>query len=282
MSRVQLSRERAAQLGAETRQILDARRYSSPAGADVDLGPLLEAARAGARTYLAEEPLPAERPGAHQTVITVRNEDTLAAAQRLAAAGQRAAALVFASAKHPGGGWLSGARAQEETVARASGLVAAIAESPMYGRNAALGDALYTDDLIYAPDVPVFRDAEGRLLEAPYPCAMIVAPAVNAGVVLERDRARGGEVRATMARRIGRVLAVAAAHGHPALVLGAWGCGVFGNDPAAIAALFAAALGGPFRGAFAEVVFAVLDHTPERRFIGPFAAAFGDVAGTLI
>jgi uncharacterized protein (TIGR02452 family) len=57
-------------------------------------------------------------------------------------------------------------------------------------------------------------------------------------------------------------------------VLGAWGCGVFRNDPQQIAALFAAALTGPFHGAFAEVVFAILDHGPERRFIGPFERVF--------
>jgi uncharacterized protein (TIGR02452 family) len=76
---------------------------------------------------------------------------------------------------------------------------------------------------------------------------------------------------------IGRVLAIAATHGHDALVLGAWGCGVFQNDPTEIAGLFAAALREPFHGTFAAVVFAVLDTSPERRFIGPFERAF--VAG---
>jgi uncharacterized protein (TIGR02452 family) len=93
-------------------------------------------------------------------------------------------------------------------------------------------------------------------------------------VALERDPARRAEVRAALVRRIARVLATAALHGHTALILGAWGCGVFRNDPAEVAELFAAALAGPFHGAFAEVVFAVLDSSPERRFIGPFERAF--------
>ena len=71
-----------------------------------------------------------------------------------------------------------------------------------------------------------------------------------------------------------RVLAIAAMHQHDALVLGAWGCGVFGNDTEEVAGLFKDALDGPFRGVFAEVVFAVLDATPEQRFIGPFHRAF--------
>ncbi len=144
----------------------------------------------------------------------------------------------------------------------------------MYARNAMLGDALYHDDAIYSPVVPVFRNDEGALLAEPYRCAFITAPAVNAGVVLERDRSRRAEVRATMVHRVGRVLAIAALHGHDTLVLGAWGCGVFRNDPAEVAGLFVAALADPFRGAFAEVVFAVLDGSPERRFIGPFKRAF--------
>jgi uncharacterized protein (TIGR02452 family) len=269
-----MNRERAAQLGEETRRILAARRYTNGDGAVVALGPLLEAAIAGTRSYPAEDPLPAERQGPHQTMISVRNESTLAAVRRLADEGKAPVALNFASAKHPGGGWLSGARAQEETLARASGLVACIEGNPLYARNAALGDALYLDDAIYAPDVPVFRDDEGRLLPEPYLCTLITMPAANAGVVLERDRSRRGEVRETMARRINRVLSIAALQAYTALVLGAWGCGVFRNDPAEVAGLFATALAEPFHGAFAEVVFAVLDSSPERRFIGPFERAF--------
>lgn len=271
---MQSSRERAAHLGEETRHILVERRYTNGAGAVVELGPLLDQALAGIQSYPAEHVPLAERQGPHQTALVVRNESTLAAARRLAGEGKAPAALNFASAKHPGGGWLSGARAQEETLARASGLVACIEGNPMYARNAALGDALYLDDVIYSLGVPVFRDDEGALLAEPYLCAFITAPAVNAGVVLERDRSRRAEVRATMARRIARVLAIAALHGHMALVLGAWGCGVFRNDPAEIAELFATALAGPFQGTFAEIVFAVLDSSPERRFIGPFEQAF--------
>jgi uncharacterized protein (TIGR02452 family) len=59
------------------------------------------------------------------------------------------------------------------------------------------------------------------------------------------------------------------------LVLGAWGCGVFGNDPREIATLFHAALSGPYQGAFADVVFAITDWSPESGFIGPFERVFG-------
>ncbi len=70
------------------------------------------------------------------------------------------------------------------------------------------------------------------------------------------------------------MLAIAAAHGYADLVLGAWGCGAFGNEPHATAADFRAALAGPFDGAFDQVVFAITDWSPERRFLGPFHDAF--------
>jgi uncharacterized protein (TIGR02452 family) len=60
------------------------------------------------------------------------------------------------------------------------------------------------------------------------------------------------------------------------LVLGAWGCGVFKNDPEQIAELFRSALAGRFRGAFTHVVFAVLDSSGET--LGPFEQVFEPAA----
>ena len=78
-----------------------------------------------------------------------------------------------------------------------------------------------------------------------------------------------------MRQRVQRVLAVAASHGHQHLVLGAWACGVCGNDPSLVAALFAEALGGEFESVFRRVVFAVLDSSSEGRGSRPFAERFG-------
>lgn len=76
--------------------------------------------------------------------------------------------------------------------------------------------------------------------------------------------------------RIAKVLRVAAFHGHEALVLGAWGCGAFGNDPALVAHRFREALTGPFAGVFSDVVFAITDAKRDRHCLGPFEAAFAD------
>jgi uncharacterized protein (TIGR02452 family) len=270
-----IDRKRAAQLGQETVRFLEAGFYQNAAGVRVELGTLLERAVAGTCTYPPDRPLPEVPGGARTLHVEVRNESTLDAARRLAAAGARPVALNFASAKHPGGGFLGGARAQEESLARSSGLYACLDGNPMYAFHRAAGDPMYSHYAIYSPDVPVFRTDDGTLLEQPYLCAFLTSPAVNAKVVLDRDPSRRPAIRAAMRERIDRVLTIAAHHGHDALVLGAWGCGVFGNDGREIAELFREALHERYRGVFGPVVFAIMDWSAEEFFIGPFRRVFG-------
>ena len=78
-------------------------------------------------------------------------------------------------------------------------------------------------------------------------------------------------VQATLTSRAARILAIGADRGHRTLLLGAWGCGVFRNDPEHVAGAFAAWLASDeFRGAFDRVVFAVYDPRPG----APVRAAF--------
>ncbi|SUA80996.1 Uncharacterized protein conserved in bacteria [Nocardia otitidiscaviarum] len=80
-------------------------------------------------------------------------------------------------------------------------------------------------------------------------------------------------VRAILTERATRVLAVAARHEVRDLVLGAWGCGVFRNDPAEVAAAFEGAL-TCHGAAFERVVFAVWDRTPDSANRAAFTARF--------
>ena len=164
------------------------------------------------------------------------------------------------------------ARAQEEYLARSSGLYACLRTNPMYAFHCARHDPLYTDYVIYSPAVPVFRADDGTLLETPYTVGMITSPAVNAAALPPE---RNAEIGPAMWLRILKVLAAGIAHGHDSIVLGAWGCGAFGNDGAEIAELFRQALQENFRGAYRQVLFAILDWSREKRFIGPFQPAFG-------
>jgi len=270
----EVRREVAAKLGKEAVDIGWAGRYEAPSGRVVDIATMVAAAAAGTISVAPDEAMETCPRGQFQTRISVRNESTLVAAQRLHAAGLRPAALNFASAMSPGGGFLSGARAQEESLARSSALYACLHGQPYYAHHQRLQDEMYTSWLLYSPDVPVFRDDDGALLEEPWPCTFITAAAPMVKVLSRQSPERLAEVPAVMRERISRVLTIAGSQGHASVVLGAWGCGAFGGDTESVAEIFKEALHGPFRGAFAEVVFAVLDVSADRATIGPFSRRF--------
>ena len=105
---------------------------------------------------------------------------------------------------------------------------------------------------------------------------MMCRRAVRAAITTNQPSA-AASVPGVLAARVDRVLAVAAAHGHRKLVLGAWGCGVFGNDPAVVAAAFAARL-AKAGGSFDQVVFAVLDRQRGTPTHAAFARALGSAS----
>jgi len=150
-----------------------------------------------------------------------------------------------------------------------------------YAANRSCGTALYTDHIIYSPGVPVFRDDAGRLLDEPYLVSFISAPAVNTGAVRRSRRSEVPQVLPVMRRRAEYVLKVALANGEQHLVLGAWGCGVFRNDPAEVARVFGDLLlgAGGYRDRFRTVVFAVLDRTDNGGIIKPFNDLFDNHTG---
>ncbi len=205
--------------------------------------------------------------------VSVANETSLSAAKRLVDAGSLPLVLNFANAVEPGGGFLSGAVAQEEYLARSSCLYATIRNNRMYSYHWEMGSESFFASgwAILSPDVPVFRADKGTLLPTPWTCAMLTCAAPVARKI--------GLERATEAMevRVGRVLAVARAYGYRSLVLGAWGCGAFHNDPTAVAGFFRDALTGEFFGAFDEAIFAITDWSQERRYLGPFRDAFAEI-----
>jgi uncharacterized protein (TIGR02452 family) len=251
-------REKLRAMAAETMAIIEVGGYQSPGGRDVDLGTSIRAAVAGTRLYLPAGEVSVPLPRTTGALVTeVRNETSLSAARRL---GADVACLVFASARKPGGGFLNGAQAQEESIARSSALYPCQRTAgEFYEFHRRQDDLRYSDRIIYSPGVPVFRADDGALLDEPYAVSFLTAAAPNLGAIVTSQPEAAASVPGVLAARAERVLAVAAAHGHRKLVLGAWGCGVFRNDPAAVAAVFAAAL-TEARGRFDHVVFAVLDH----------------------
>ena len=269
-----------AGVAKETLEICERGVYRAPTGATVSIRAEVDRAVAGTVLYRPEDfdalvVPPASTPSAPRVEVT--DETTAEAARRLAADTPRVLALNFASAKNPGGGFLGGAKAQEEDLARCSALYPCqLTARGYYDANRACGSMLYTDHMIHSPEVPFFRDERLDLLESPFTVSILTAPAPNAGEAARGHRHRAADVLDTLRRRAARVLLVAAARGHRCLVLGAWGCGVFRNDPAAVADAFARGLDHErLHGAFERVVFAVYDRGKRKENLRAFQARFG-------
>ena len=272
------------QTAEETLAILAAGAYVAPSGKAVAFGAQVDAAVRGTKTLPPNEVdalVAGLRAGAAPSPpprIEVTAETTAQAGRRLVEreGETRVAALNFASARRVGGGFLTGAKAQEEDLCRCSALFACLREQhAYYEANRAEPSHLYTDHLVYSPDVPFFRDDALALLEQPFLLSILTSPAPNAGAAHAQDPAVGPALHAALERRARQLLAVAAAEGHRTLVLGAWGCGAFRNDPDAVAPVFARLLAEePLRGAFGRVVFAVYDSGGRNRaaFSRTFAA----------
>jgi uncharacterized protein (TIGR02452 family) len=259
----------AAMLGRTAVEASNAGHYEDAQGNPVYWGQLVEQAQSQKKSIGPEDSLPDRNVVSHPvTQIQVANETTFQAARRLIDDGHRPLALNFANGVQPGGGFLSGARAQEEVLCRSSALYSTLVDDPMYThhRHRPLPDS--TDWAILSPDVPVFRSDEGDPLDEPWLLSFITSAAPYAPSVGQP------ESQNLLARRIHRVLAIASAYGYETLVLGAWGCGAFGNDPSRTALDYRTALETEFGGHFTEVVFAITDWSAERKYLGPFCEAF--------
>jgi uncharacterized protein (TIGR02452 family) len=211
--------------------------------------------------------------------LEIENETTLAGIARLVREqGEPVAALNFASARNPGGGFLSGAQAQEESLARSSGLHASLAQArDFYEPHRSDSSLLYSDRLILSPRCPVFRDDAGALLEHVHHVTFISGAAPNAGALQSRQPGDLHLIPDTFRRRIEYVLAVAVLKECRHIVLGAWGCGVFRNDPELVARTFMHLLRSTaWASRFSRVRFSILDRSPHEEIIGSFRLAAGD------
>jgi len=262
-------------MAKETIEICERGGYASANGEVVNIREQIGKAVAGTKVFAIESMSGITSAGVPSaTKYEVTDETTIAAIRRLhGASGGHLACLNFASAKNPGGGFLGGAEAQEESLARSSALYTCLLAAPeYYERNRGCRTALYLDQAIWSPAVTFFRDDTGELLDVPCCASVITAPAPNAGAISDNEPTRLDEVEPTLRRRASFVLDIAAACGVRRLVLGAWGCGVFRNDPVMVAQVFHDLLHAKPR--FDEVVFAIFDRSKERSVLRAFETAF--------
>ena len=170
----------------------------------------------------------------------------------------KAAVLNFASFRNPGGGFINGSLAQEEALCHESFLYNVLSEFRYYydanARDTNRG--LYRDSALYTPAV-IFERAD-KITK----CDVITCGAPNWRVAKDRGVTREENSRA-LNSRIRFILGIAVERCVKTLILGAFGCGVFAQDPWEVARIFADAIKREFAGKFERVVFAVPDARSE-------------------
>ena len=191
--------------------------------------------------------------------------------------------LNFANPFEPGGGVRRGARAQEEDLCRKSSLLPSLegdAAVRYYDYHRGLHSWMSSDAIILTPKVDVFRDENGALLPEPFTVAVMTcaAPMIGQGYEGRTEE----EYRTLFAHRIDSILQTAAYLGYQCLVLGAFGCGAFGNDAAVVSDLFYNCM-KRFRfsemrleDCFRIIDFAVLSRSPSQYNFKEFHRNFGN------
>jgi len=258
-------------LAKQTIEVCKEKKYTNLQGEIVDFSEEMDAALKGTVYY--PDPLPRQDGVAIVPTVEVTNETTAQAAVRLSALGKEdIVALNFAAARNQGGGFLSGALAQEEDLCRASGLYPCLKSKPLfYNANILSEDTFYTDGIIYSPKVPFFRNEHNLFLDKPFTLSIVSAPAPNLNGVRPEGFTSLCEI--VIRSRAEKILQVAAAQGHKNIILGAWGCGAFGNDPNMVATEFQKVLDKvPY---FEHVCFAVYDTRTPPHLFETFQSVFG-------
>jgi uncharacterized protein (TIGR02452 family) len=280
-----MNRAIRAEIAADTVRIVEAGDYEPPNASKVSINDAVQACLEKTRCFEPEQlcgirdAILRTAPTHSHTAIGVHCETALESIRQLVADATNlpVGVLNFASARNAGGGFLSGADAQEESLARSSALHASLLRATtFYTAHRHSDDLRYSDRMILSPDCPIFRDDDGILLESPRGAHFITSAAPNAAALEESQPQSFASLRTTLERRAELVLALAIYAGCRSIVLGAWGCGVFRNDPKMVAEIFGRLLRPrkPWHGRFARVRFSIVDRSPARTTYEPFASEF--------
>lgn len=212
-----------------------------------------------------------------ETTIQFKNSTTIEALLEEKDSGLKTCLLNFASAKNPGGGFLGGASAQEESLARSSSLYASLVKDfTLYNYNRGRSTHLYSDYMIYSPEVLFWMNDAGDFLQQPVISDVLTAPAPNKGAMLQNEcMDQLAELEHVFRTRMDKMLRLAASQKVECLILGAWGCGVFRNDPEFVAACFGELLSKNYASVFRKVIFAVYDRSKSQESFQAFQKAFG-------
>ncbi len=198
-----------------------------------------------------------EQEGSVETLVDVVDTNS----------GKKVAVLNFASFKNPGGAYMGGAMAQEEALCHASTLYNIISDAKFVNgfyepNKSLLNKGRYTDRHIYVKDV--LFEYKAQVI---YPVDVITCAAPNKSYAFNaNDAVLAKEIDTVMFKRIDQILYSAYRNDVDILILGAFGCGVFKNNPNVVAKAFNDLLQSKYQGAFKEVVFAIPPGRKQRDF----------------
>ena len=217
----------------------------------------------------------------NKTSYNVWNSCSFEAADRIRTTSDNSKILVlnFANPVNPGGGVHKGAWAQEETLCRKSTLLISLENEnarKYYDHNRKQNSALSSDYMIISPEVEVFRNSDYTLAANPFILSVLTcaAPMVTADI----KKMDSKEYENILYHRILGMICLAKALNYENLILGAWGCGAFGNDAEIIAALFYKALNQPnIKTTFKNIIMAVLDKSYSQYNFNAFNKYFGNL-----
>ncbi len=239
----------------------------------------------GSMLYLRsyEDPVPATRcASADKTENIICVEDTsFHCAQQYASAGKKTTVLNFANAFRPGGGVTHGARAQEEDLCRCSnlyfGLTLPYFQKNYYQWNGKNVGQLGTDHALYHPGVTVIKNDQYEPLapEARFQVDVITSAAPHLDP--NKKPVEPDHLAQVFYHRIKNILEIASAHDTEVLILGAFGCGAFGNPPELVAEQFYHLLvENEYSARFEKVVFAIKRNDWDNSNLLAFRDAFPD------
>jgi uncharacterized protein (TIGR02452 family) len=272
-------------IAQDTIKILEIGNYTLPNGKLLNIKQELQSCFSETKHYQPDtlsniqQEVISSNPQYQNTDFEVINESTLMGAERIYKTQnfQKIGVLNFASAKNPGGGFLKGSKAQEESLARSSALYKSLLMCPEhYNFHRGNESLLYSDSMIYSPSCLVLKNDDGTVLEEPYYVDFITSPAPNAGAIFRNQPQDLNKISEVLYARGAKVLSLAAHHNCDALILGAWGCGVFRNKVPLVAQMFADLLlpKGLFWGRFKSIVFSILDSSAEQKTLTEFHKRF--------
>lgn len=284
-----MTKEERKSIFENTIKIVQKGTYISPSNNEVVIQNTEEMVN-GTVYYSSQANVDFDKINRFDTKINVINKDCLLCAKDLLDEGKtNVAVLNMASYKRPGGGVLAGSAAQEENLFRRTNLFKSLYMFDSIGAEFGIMQKKgrypleYNFGGIFTPHVTVFRDGEDTMYEyrdEPYEVNVISVAAIK-HPKLDKDGNLVPWVEDTLKNKVRQIFSIALENGITNLVLSAFGCGAYGTPPSEMARIFDETLkGDKFRGAFENVIFAIIDdhnafngHNPNGNY-KPFAEKF--------